>query len=384
MKLTRVEAASMQEALWKIRSTLGDSAEIVGTRTFRRGGIFGVGAREVVEVYVTDQAKKPETAVAEKPASASRIDPEALKEQAQAPRPKNGKPDVENLSKALGHLRQEIHELASNKEKTFDHPFLTNAYELLRSFDVDEKLAEQLVWDLKSVQLPVGVVPVDRVRALVKAQLKKLFPPNVPTAMSQDQKTLVLIGATGVGKTTTVAKMAARAKLNERKSVGLITLDTFRIAAVDQLQKYANIIGVPLEVVSDPIEFKRAIKRFKSEGVQLTIVDTAGRGQRDELKMRELQEFLSIVPDAEVHLVLSTIIHPRSMKNVAARFMPFGVHRLVLTKLDETDSFGSLVQPLVAINKPVSYLTDGQNVPDDIMVSDPDRLADLVFRASQY
>jgi flagellar biosynthesis protein FlhF len=382
MKLTRVEAASMQEALWKIRSTLGDNTEIVGTRTFRRGGLFGLGAREVVEVYVTDQIKKAETALTEPPAS--RLEAEVPKEALPRDRLRGTKPEVDHLSKALGNLRREIHDLASNREKSFEHPFLANAYELLRSFDVDEKLAEQLVWDLKSVQLPVGVVPVDRVRALVKAQLKKLFPPNVPTAMDQDQKVLVLIGATGVGKTTTVAKMAARAKLNERKSVGLITLDTFRIAAVDQLQKYANIIGVPLEVVSDPIEFKRAIKRFRSEGIQLTLVDTAGRGQRDELKMRELQEFLCIVPNAEVHLVLSTIIHPRTMKNVAARFMPFGVHRLVLTKLDETDSFGSMVQPLVSINKPVSFLTDGQNVPDDIMVSDPDRLADLVFRASQY
>ena len=100
--------------------------------------------------------------------------------------------------------------------------------------------------------------------------------------------------------------------------------------------------------------------------------------------MQELREFLDITPNAEIHLVLSTIIHPRTLKNVATRFVPLGVHRLILTKLDETDSFGSLVKPLASINKPVSFVTDGQNVPDDIMVSDPDRLANLVFRASQF
>lgn len=375
----------MQEALWKIRTTLGEDAEIVGTRTFRRGGLFGVGAREVVEVYVTDQVKDSQALAVAAEQKTSRLEnTESPPESNRTSRVSGQGREVDHLSQALGNLRQEIHDLAANKEKSFDHPFLASAYELLVSYDVDAKLAEQLVWDLKSVQLPVGVVPTDRVRAMVKAQIKKLFPPNVPTAMEGDRKVLILVGATGVGKTTTIAKLAARAKINERKSVGLITLDTFRIAAVDQLQKYANIIGVPVEVVSDPAEYKAAIKRFKRSGVQLTLVDTAGRGQRDELKMQELREFLDITPNAEIHLVLSTIIHPRTLKNVATRFVPLGVHRLILTKLDETDSFGSLVKPLASINKPVSFVTDGQNVPDDIMVSDPDRLANLVFRASQF
>jgi len=375
----------MQEALWKIRTTLGEGAEIVGTRTFRRGGLFGVGAREVVEVYVTDQVKDSQALAVAAEQKTSRLEnTESPPESNRTSRVPGQGREVDHLSQALGSLRQEIHDLAANKGKSFDHPFLTSAYELLVSYDVDAKLAEQLVWDLKSVQLPVGVVPTDRVRAMVKAQLKKLFPPNVPTAMEGDRKVLILVGATGVGKTTTIAKLAARAKINERKSVGLITLDTFRIAAVDQLQKYANIIGVPVEVVADPAEYKAAIKRFKRSGVQLTLVDTAGRGQRDELKMQELREFLDITPNAEIHLVLSTIIHPRTLKNVVTRFVPLGVHRLILTKLDETDSFGSLVKPLASINKPVSFVTDGQNVPDDIMVSDPDRLASLVFRASQF
>ena len=110
MKLTRVEAASMQEALWKIRSTLGEDTEIVGTRTFRRGGLFGMGSREVVEVYVTDQAKKAETVVAEQPAS--RLEAHVPREAPQNDRSRETKPEVEHLSKALGNLRREIHDLA--------------------------------------------------------------------------------------------------------------------------------------------------------------------------------------------------------------------------------------------------------------------------------
>ena len=174
----------MQEALWKIRTTLGEDAEIVGTRTFRRGGLFGVGAREVVEVYVTDQVKDSQALAVAAEQKTSRLEnTESPPESNRTSRVSGQGREVDHLSQALGNLRQEIHDLAANKEKSFDHPFLASAYELLVSYDVDAKLAEQLVWDLKSVQLPVGVVPTDRVRAMVKAQIKKLFPPNVPTAM---------------------------------------------------------------------------------------------------------------------------------------------------------------------------------------------------------
>ncbi len=131
------------------------------------------------------------------------------------------------------------------------------------------------------------------------------------------------------------------------------------------------------------MEFQAAIERFRREGMDRILVDTAGRGQRDELKMRELREFLSVMPDAEVHLVLSTTTHPRTLQNVVRRFASIGYHRMVLTKLDEAESFGALLAVLVEAGKPVSYLTDGQNVPEDIMTSDPERLAELVLRSSQ-
>ncbi|MBI4584274.1 MAG: flagellar biosynthesis protein FlhF [Planctomycetes bacterium] len=381
MKLTRVEAASMQEALWKIRATLGDEAMIVGTRTFRRGGWLGVGGKEVVEVYVADAGRAPARGSA--PAVAEVKVPHPILSR-MAPEAKEPPADVADLTRALGTLQQEIQELASRqRQEPFDHPFLKDAYEILVSHDVDRKFAERLVSELKSARLPMGMMNAERIRALLKAQLRKYFLPNVPTGIGEENKVMVLIGPTGVGKTTTVAKLAARAKITGGKKVGLITLDTFRIAAVDQLQKYARIIGTALDVVSDPIEFKSSIKKFNSEGMDLILVDTAGRGQRDELKMQELKEFLSAVPGAEVHLVLSTTTHPRTFQNVVKRFAELGYHRIILTKIDESESFGALAAVLSEVEKPVSYLTDGQNVPDDLMISDPDRLAELVFRPGQ-
>ena len=383
MKLSRVEASSMHEALTKIRATLGEDAQIVGTRTFRKGGVLGVCSQQMVEVYVADTRGEKKVPLTGTDTLAAKREKIAALAKGRIGNSESSSPtQVAELAKMLGSLRAEIQELATQQNKDgLDHPFLRESFELLTSFDVDPGLAEKIVWDLKQKPLPIESSDPQRVRTVLRGQLRKLFLPRVPTAVPQENKVVVLIGPTGVGKTTTVAKLAARAKINDRKNVGLVTLDTFRIAAVDQLSKYAKIIGVPLDVVSDPFELKSSVKRFIDEGADVVLVDTAGRGQRDELKMGELNEFLAVVPDAEIHLVLSTTTHPRTLRNITKRFSDVGYHRLILTKLDETESFGALVSILSEVEKPVSFLTDGQNVPDDIMLSDPDRLSELVFRA---
>jgi len=216
----------------------------------------------------------------------------------------------------------------------------------------------------------------------VRAQLTRLFVAPPPLDETKTPRIIMLVGPTGVGKTTTIAKLAARAKLNDRQSVGLITLDTFRIAAVDQLEKYAQIIGLPLKVATHADELRDAVEEFEAQNMDLIFVDSAGRSPRDEVKMAELREFLAVLPDAEVHLVASTTTQSRTIESTANRFGSLGFHMLILTKVDETVSFGSLISTLIAIGRPVSFVTDGQNVPDDLMPCDPERLSDLVLKTN--
>ena len=262
------------------------------------------------------------------------------------------------------------------------HPFLKECFETLVSREVDSRVAELVVQQIGQLRLPAGYPDPSRVRAMVRAQLTKLFLPNPPIDDRKQPRIVVLVGPTGVGKTTTIAKLAARAKINERRKVGLITLDTFRIAAVDQLEKYAQIIGLPLLVATRPAELKGAAEEMQAKETDLIFVDSAGRSHRDELKMTELREFVSVLPDPEVHLVVSTTTHGKTISSVASRFAGIGFHKLILTKVDETISFGSLVNALITIARPVSFVTDGQNVPDDIVPSDPERLADLVLKTN--
>ena len=397
--LTRIEASSMDEALEKVRAQLGSDALIVSTRTFRRGGVLGMGSQEVVEVYATDTRSRIANIQRERSSRSRPLDVPAeatgakadsivktnvVASSSTAPRIQPSQENYEALTSALGQIRQEIRDLMerSSMPSGFDVPFLTDCYELLVARDVEPRLAERLVQQISLLELPDGLPDPARVRAVVRVQLTRLFvaPPQLDE--TKTPRIIMLVGPTGVGKTTTIAKLAARAKLNDRLRVGLITLDTFRIAAVDQLEKYAQIIGLPLKVATHADELREAVEAFEAQNMDLIFVDSAGRSPRDEVKMAELREFLAVLPDAEVHLVASTTTQSRTIESTANRFGSLGFHMLILTKVDETVSFGSLVSTLIAVGRPVSFVTDGQNVPDDLMPCDPERLADLVLKTN--
>ncbi|MEX2558714.1 MAG: flagellar biosynthesis protein FlhF, partial [Pirellulales bacterium] len=166
-------------------------------------------------------------------------------------------------------------------------------------------------------------------------------------------------------------------RLRERLRVGLITVDTYRIAAVEQLRTYADIIDLPMKVVSTPREMRQAVETMA--GLDLVLLDTAGRSPKDEVKLQELKAFLTEAAADEVHLVLSSVASAGALERTAARFASVGTTALVLTKLDEATGLGNLLPLLRSSKLPLSYLTDGQNVPDDIAAADPHRLARIVL-----
>lgn len=393
-RLTRVEAPTMQEALQKIRAQLGSDAMIVSSRTFRRGGVLGVGAQEFVEIFAADTRSRIENIRRE---NSSRARPAEAAGSSIAEGPMQRLPGLEGVTAdaslqpappkvgSPGGIWSNRHQgrdaaAVEGTAPRFASAFLRECHELLLARELDARVADLIVEEISGLRLPPGYPDPSRVRAVLRSQLTKLFLPSPPLDDQKRPRVIVLVGPTGVGKTTTIAKLAARAKIHERQKVGLVTLDTFRIAAVDQLEKYAEIIGLPLIIATSPRELEIAVDEFRAKETDVVFVDTAGRSHRDELKMAEIREFLAVLPDAEVHLVLSTTTHGKTMLSVANRFSGMGFHRIILTKADETITFGSLVSALIAIGRPVSFVTDGQNVPDDIVASDPERLADLVLK----
>lgn len=221
-----------------------------------------------------------------------------------------------------------------------------------QAFDVagDEQLVSQLKSHFLSVCEPQPIAATTRIAAFV--------------------------GPTGVGKTTTIAKIAALQMLSGHRRVGMLTTDTYRIAAVEQLRTYARILDIPLEVVYQPNEFEAAIERLSS--CDLILIDTAGRNYRHGSNVEEMRSLLSRLPVDETHLVLSLTSKPEDLERLAEAFMALPVDKFLFTKLDETTTFGAVFNLLHRFRKPLSYLTNGQSVPDDIEVASLEKLLQLM------
>jgi len=189
-----------------------------------------------------------------------------------------------------------------------------------------------------------------------------------------------LIGPTGVGKTTTLAKLAAHFRLREHRRVALVTIDTFRIGAVEQLRTYAEIMELPLEVVATPREMTAALDRLADS--DLILVDTPGRSPHDSVRLLELRATLAAAQPHETLLVLSCASGGDSLCEAAGAFRRLGATGLILTKLDEAAQLGQLPDWLAACGLPLSYTTHGQNVPDDIRPAAAARLAELLVSDS--
>ena len=360
----------MKEALAQVRRDLGGHAVILGTREVRRRRLFGLGSREVIEVTASDgpAAAGPVTVAMPKVATLSMP---AL---------------PTTLHSQFGEQLSRLHTIVDGLSRSgrLDHLLpdlpgeLVPTYAQLLEAEVPEVLARRLVRHVADRLEPGEVHRPELVREALVDAVESCVPVAPPiAAVPGTRRVVALVGPTGVGKTTTVAKLAANFKLAHGFRPGLVTVDTYRIAAVEQLRTYAEIIDLPLAVANSPAEMTRAIDELGD--VDIVLIDTAGRSPRDEVKIRELADFLAEARPDEVHLVLSAVAGERSLRAAVDRFAVVHADRLILTKLDEADGLGGVLAVLGQADRPVSYLTTGQAVPDDIEPADRARLARLIL-----
>ena len=257
---------------------------------------------------------------------------------------------------------------------------LFDTYQRLVQNEVAEQVAHRLITQVRNELTAEHLQDPRAVRSKLAVLLEAMLPTAGPIRCAEAgrPRMIAFIGPTGVGKTTTIAKLAANFCLRERRKVGLITIDTYRIAAVEQLKTYAQIIDVPLEVAAVPEQFREAADRLADR--EIILIDTAGRSQRDDAKMKELKGFFRAVRPHELHLVLSSTCGPTVVGETIERFRDFGIDRLILTKLDEAIGFGVILSCLEKAEAELSYVTMGQDVPDDIEVGESKALAELILR----
>ncbi|MGQ9629630.1 MAG: flagellar biosynthesis protein FlhF [bacterium] len=259
---------------------------------------------------------------------------------------------------------------------------LGRVYDLLIENDVEATLASRITRNLSRELSEKDLESPSTIRDKLAANIEKLIKVCGPINPNERQKVVALVGPTGVGKTTTIAKLAANFYLSEKKRVGLITVDTYRIAAVDQLKTYGEIIGIPVKVAFTPQEFENMVNTMNDK--DLVLIDTAGRNQKNDLQMTELVNYLQRVQRIEIYLVLSATTKYKDMLNILDNFKKVSFDRLIFTKLDETTTYGTMLNVMDRVDQPLSYVTTGQNVPDDIEVADAAKLARNILGNKTY
>jgi flagellar biosynthesis protein FlhF len=405
MEIRTYRAGSMHEALSLVRRDLGPDAAVLHTREVQTNRLFGLipGRREIevtasegvhVPSRLPDQARDMETRqrpatqkTAQSLPASPYTDSQASSCPTPVPPPPPASPDPPQrpalaVEDQLSDLRAMLQELCrQNRTAAGPHDLPDSLFRLftdLIEVDLNEEIARELVERVRreasGAELDDTVLAKSRIVSMVEAEM----PVAGPIAVTPGKRRLVaLVGPTGVGKTTTIAKLAANFRLREKRNVGLITVDTYRIAAVEQLRTYADIIDLPMEVVSSPREMREAARRMES--LDLILMDTAGRSPRDEIKIQELRSFLSEAEADEVLLVLSSVAGERTLTHTAERFASVGTTGMILTKLDEATSLGNMLPLTRASRLPIRYVTNGQSVPDDIETAEASRLARLVL-----
>jgi flagellar biosynthesis protein FlhF len=387
MELKTYRASTMHEALAMVRRDLGPDAAVLHTREVQSRWLFGLvnGPRQI-EVTASCDVNVPSRLPARSAYEEERGSDDDVVLRHDGPHPfppAHSRPQPE-LHGAMQNQLTELQAMVQELCRRSDAPCHDLPEELFQLFtdlldsDLGEELARELV---ERVRTETRGSQLDDL-AMVKARLARMIEAEVrvagPIRITPGRCRLVaLVGPTGVGKTTTIAKLAANYRLKEKRRVGLITVDTYRIAAVEQLRTYADIIDLPMQVVSTPREMREAVGRM--DKLDMILLDTAGRSPKDEVRIQELRAFLTEADADEVHLVLSSVASARVLEQTAERFAAVGTTSLVLTKLDEATGLGNILSLVRTSRLPLSYLTNGQNVPDDIEVAESTRVARLIL-----
>jgi flagellar biosynthesis protein FlhF len=399
MNLKTFQASTMAEALARVKTTLGSEAVILHTRVLHKPRWLGLRRQEIYEITAGRGMRVPErpvrrpvipdsyreAAARKEPASALAAAPGGTLAQKLLQTPAAQVAAMAGIAQEMTALKSMVKDLVSQNRARVgpDVPQdLFDFYMKLIQNQVAEDLAAEIIKTLQKQLRPEYLNQPDYVRQRLAEQLEKLIPSSGPIVRTKSvgPHVVALIGPTGVGKTTTLAKLAANLKLRQRRRIGLITIDTYRIAAVDQLRKYAEILDVAVRAVASPEDLRLALRAMQD--CEFVLIDTAGRSPNDELKLNELKTFLTAAEPDEVHLVLSTTASQECVEQAVNRFTEVRVDRIIFTKLDEACHVGVVLNVARKLNKSLSYITTGQDVPADIEVSQGSRLAQLILGGS--
>ncbi|WP_018922535.1 flagellar biosynthesis protein FlhF [Salsuginibacillus kocurii] len=393
MKVKKFQASSMPEAMQQVRNELGDQAVILNQKKVERGGFLGFFKRQSIEVIAAIDPKPPKAEQKHsKPTHMNKQQEPPLRTPKTTARHPEGmlaenednrqklvskEAQRDDLHEEVKDLKKMIAGLSQQKDTSYP-PLLETIHQKLEQQEVDDTLRLDMMRHLLKRWYEEESEPSEKtILQWLSSYVQQLMEGIAFGGESERGGRFInIVGPTGVGKTTTIAKMAADFQLKKKKSVALITTDTYRIAAVDQLKTYAKILNVPVSVAYSIEDFREAKANYAEYDVVL--VDSAGRNFRNELYVEELKKLIDFDTEMETYLVLALTSKYQDMKQIYESFSLIPIHKLIFTKKDETTSYGAIMNMIAAYGTGIAYVTTGQNVPDDMFEATSDRMTEVL------
>lgn len=373
MKVKKYIAPTMAEALSKIKQELGSDAVILNSKQIKAGGIFGLFKKTNVEVIAAldenplpfNQKTQPEVALT-KTQEASRINHSVYVDQYEV----------------LQEIKQ-LRDLVTSQSRPIRNPF-TAPFDTVFMFLIEQEVfpsvAEEIVTEMENQAEPQEINEAF-IMSYVSQFMQTVLKPRIKDVTISHKKVIQFVGPTGVGKTTTIAKVAAKMMLEQKKTVAFITTDTYRIAAIEQLKTYAKILDVPVEVAYSNAEYEHALEKFAT--YDHVFVDTAGRNYRETANVVDLGKMIEFNSEnRETYIVLSLTAKAKDNVEIFQVFNEKGVEQVIFTKVDETTTYGSLINLCLGEGAKIAYISNGQNVPDDMVKAEAAYISHLLM--SEY
>ncbi|AUM96441.1 TPA: flagellar biosynthesis protein FlhF [Clostridium botulinum] len=402
MKIKKYVVNDMNEAMTRIRYELGTDAIIISQRKVRKGGFLGLFSKKSLEVTAAidnySKGKKHNSNTEDKINKGNNIEVikrmieernnnikyddnidhdtnildsyrEILESKSESFENKRSKgkelTETKDLMNEIRDLKKIVKDIGKNEKSYEDEN--SSLVNFFKDLDLEEEFIEKIIKKVGDLE--------DNLEE--REKIKRVIKNTIDIRSNSVDKVTVLVGPTGVGKTTTIAKLAGKLSLIDKKKVGLITIDTYRIGAVEQLKTYADIMNIPFKVVFSIKDMEKSI--IDLDYCDVILVDTTGRSSKNMMQISELRAFIEKIKEKSVHLVISASTKNKDIETIIKGYTILEYENIIITKLDETSTYGSILTILDKGKKPISFITTGQDVPDDIKEGNKEEIAKIVL-----
>lgn len=383
MRIRTYVADNVQEAFYKVKSDMGKDAVILQTKWIKKGGFLGFFSKSMVEVVAANDISMKQEPV-QKP-MLSPVLPNIGKFE-NKPKFK----DLENIRSDINEVKEMIKDLhkdqkMANDSDDFHLPSsLSSFYGRMISMQVDAEIAKDIITNCISSLSKNDIDDDDtNVYHTVKDEITLRMGRTAPIELTDGNRSIVaFVGPTGVGKTTTIAKLAAGFSLYRGKRVAMITADTFRVGAIEQLRLYGELLEIPVQTIYNTDDARRIMDELKD--YDLILVDTTGTSPSNKMQIKKTKGLLDAISPTDVHMVISAATKDQDMDEILNSYKEMHYSKLLVTKLDETRTYGTILNAIKMTNCPLSYITSGQNVPDDIEIASSEKIAEMILGGVKY